>query len=217
MKITELENKLRNHAQITKSIIPVPFDLEDEIRMAKSNDTSKNKSRITIKRLFVIAAVLVFCITTVIMTPLANSLKGFFSDIVRFDGAVTGTKYENATYEIKIEVSELTNKDGNTIIPLNLTFKNPAQAPFLYIQEIVVAEYRILDSQNKEIVRIKHSAQTGEKGIISEGMALINLSLKDVSLKSGEEYTIIIEKMYGLSKADSPLHITGEWMCKFAE
>ena len=31
----------------------------------------------------------------------------------------------------------------------------------------------------------------------------------------GEEYTIVIDKMYGLSKADAPLHITGTWKCKF--
>ena len=35
--------------------------------------------------------------------------------------------------------------------------------------------------------------------------------------KSGEEYTIVIEKMYGLSKADAPLHITGRWECKFVK
>ena len=33
--------------------------------------------------------------------------------------------------------------------------------------------------------------------------------------KSGEEYTIVIDKMYGLSKADAPLHITGTWRCGF--
>ena len=46
-------------------------------------------------------------------------------------------------------------------------------------------------------------------------MLSVNLSLNDAKLKSGEQYTIVIEKMYGLSKADAPLHMTGTWKCSF--
>ena len=162
-----------------------------------------------------IVAVLALCLVTVCMTPLASSIKGFFSNIIRFDGAITGTQYESATNDIKVDILELTSENGNIIIPLDLTFENPTEAPFPYIQEVAVSEYKILDSNNKEIIKTKLAAEDGDKGTVSDGKVLVNLSLNDITLKSGEEYTIVIEKMYGLSKADAPLHITGTWKCNF--
>jgi len=217
MRISELESKLRKHAETTKSVMQAPFDLNEEIKNMEVNTMSKPKGRITIKRTFAIAAVLALCIIIVTMTPLANSIRGFFSDIVRFDGAITGTKYENATNDIKVDVLELTFENGNVIIPLDLTFENPTEAPFPYIQEVAVSEYKILDNNNKEIIKTKVSAEDGEKGTVNDGKVLVNLSTNDAKLKLGEEYTIVIEKMYGLSKADAPLHITGRWECKFVK
>ena len=215
MRISELENKLRKQAETTKNVMQPPFDLNEEIKNMEVHTMSKPK--ITMKRTLAIVAVLALCIITVTMTPLANSIKGFFSDIIRFDGAVTGTKYENATHDIKVDVLKLTSESGNVIIPLDLTFENPTEAPFPYIQEVAVSEYKILDNNNKEIIKTKVSAEDGEKGTVNDGKVLVNLSTNDAKLKLGEEYTIVIEKMYGLSKADAPLHITGRWECKFVK
>lgn len=213
MRISELENKLRKHAETTKSVMQAPFALNEEIKNMEARTMSKPK--FTIKRTMAIAAVLALCLVVICMTPLASSIKGFFSDIVRFDGAITGTKYENATNDIKVDVLELTSENGNLNIPLGLTIQNPTEAPFPYIQEIAVSEYKILDNNNKEIIKTKLSAEDGDKGIISDGKVLITLSLDSEKIKSGEEYTIVIEKMYGLAKADAPLHITGTWKCNF--
>ena len=213
MKMSELESRLREHANKTKKTMQTPFDLKDEIKNMEERTMSKPK--ITMKKTLAIAAVLALCLVVVCMTPLANSIKGFFSDIVRFDGAITGTRYENATNDIKIDVLELTSENGEVIIPLELTFENPTEAPFPYIQEVAISEYKILDSGNKEIIKTKLSAEDGEKGSVTDGEVLVNLSIDDAKFKSGEEYTIVIDKMYGLSKADAPLHITGTWSCKF--
>ena len=213
MRISELEIKLRKHAETTKSVMQAPFDLKKEIKNMEERTMSKPK--ITTKRTLAIAAVLALCLVVVCMTPLASSIRGFFSDIIRFDGAVTGTQYENATNDIKVDVLEVTSENGNVIIPLELSFENPTEAPFPYIQEVAVSEYKIVDSSNKEIIKTKVSATDGKKGTINNGKVLVNLSLNDTKLKSGEEYTIVIEKMYGLAKADAPLHITGTWKCNF--
>ena len=215
MRISELENELRKHAETTKSVMPAPFDLNEEIKNMEINTMSKPKGRITMKRTFAIAAVLALCIITVTMTPLASSIKGFFSNIIRFDGAITGTQYENATNDIKVDVLELTSETGNVIIPLELTFESPTEAPFPYIQEVAVSEYKILDSDNKEIIKTKLSTEDGDKGSVADGKVLVNLSIDNAKFESGEEYTIVIDKMYGLSKADAPLHITGTWKCNF--
>jgi len=213
MRISELEIKLRKHAETTKSVMQAPFDLKKEIKNMEERTMSKPK--ITTKRTLAIAAVLALCLVVVCMTPLASSIRGFFSDIIRFDGAVTGTQYENATNDIKVDVLEVTSENGNVIIPLELSFENPTEAPFPYIQEVAVSEYKIVDSNNKEIIKTKVSATDGKKGTINNSKVLVNLSLNDTKLKSGEEYTIVIEKMYGLAKADAPLHITGTWKCNF--
>ena len=215
MRISELENKLRKHAETTKSVMQAPFDLNEEIKNMEERTMSKTKGRITMKRTFAIAAVLALCIITVTMTPLAKSIKGFFSDIIRFDGAITGTQYENATNDIKVDVLELTSENGNIIIPLDLTFENPTEAPFAYIQEIAVNDYMILDSTTGEILKLESYPEYSAKGTIKNGRAVVNLSINNIKLKSGEKYTMVIEKMYGLSKADAPLHITGTWECEF--
>ena len=213
MRISEFEIKLRKHAETTKSVMQAPFDLNEEIKNMEVQTMSKPK--ITMKRTLAIAAVLALCIITVTMTPLANSIKGLFSDIIRFDGAITGTRYENATNDIKVDVLELITENGNVIIPVELTFENPTEAPFPYIQEIAIAEYKIVDKNNKKIANIKGSANDAKKGIASEGKTLVKLSIADEKMTAGEEYTIVIEKMYGLAKADAPLHITGTWKCNF--
>ena len=150
MRISELEHKLRKHAETTKSVMKAPFDLNEEIKNMEERTMSKTKGRITMKRTFAIAAVLALCIITVTMTPLANSIKGFFSDIIRFDGAITGTQYENATNDIKVDVLELTFENGNVIIPLDLTFENPTDASRRCLAGIVVEQIlqRVLERLN---------------------------------------------------------------------
>ncbi len=213
MRIFELENKLRKHAGITKSVMQAPFDLNEAIKNREVDAMSKPNIRV--KRIFVIAAVLALCIITVTITPFASSMKGFFKDIVRFDGAIIGTRYENATNEIKVHAKDMVTENGSVVIPLELTFENSTEAPFAYIQEISVADYMMFDSTAGEIFRLESDPEYSGKGNIIDGKALINLSIHDVELKSGEEYTIVIEKMYGFKKADAPLHITGTWQCKF--
>lgn len=214
MRISELENRLRKHAETTKSVLHTPFELSEEIKNMEVNAMRKAKSEIAIKRILVIAVVLAVLIITVTITPFANTIKGFFSDITRFDGAVTGTKYENSTNEIDVEISEISSK-SEMVVTLDLTFKNPKGAPFAYIDEVAVAEYKIFDSDNNEIVKIKYSEGDGEKGTVCDGKVMIDLTLNDTQFIQGEEYTIVIEKFYGLAKADAPLHITGSWKCNF--
>jgi len=215
MRISELENKLRKHAQIAKNVISAPFDFNEEIKNMEANTMSKPKVRILKKRTFAIAAVLAFCIITVTMTPLASSIKVFFSDIICFDGAITGTQYKNATNEITVNATKITTDNSNDIIPLELIFENPNEAPFAYIQEIAVANYMIFDEITGEILKLECYPEYFGKGTIKDGKAVVNLSTNDMKLTAGKEYTIIIEKMYGLAKADAPLRITGTWKCKF--
>ena len=151
---------------------------------------------------------------TVTLTPIANPLKGFFKDMTRFDGAITSTEYTNATNDIKIDSLEINAENGQILLPLDITFENKTEVPFPYIHEIAIAEYKILDNEHKEITKIKTDADERVKGTVTDGKILVNIPL-DNKLKENETYFIQIDKMYGLSKADAPLHITGTWKCEF--
>ena len=215
MKKSVLEQRLRKHAEITKSVMQPPFGLNEEIKNMEVHTMSKPKTNM--KRTLALVAVLALCVITVTITPFANSIRGFFDDIIGFDGAITGTQYNNATNDIMVNVMEPASDNGNTVIPLELTFKNPNVAPFAYIQEIAVADYMVIDSTTGEILKLKSYPEYSGKGNINNGSAVVKLSLNDANFKSGEEYTIVIEKMYGLAKADAPLHIIGKWECKFVK
>ena len=214
MKNSELESRLKGHAQIAKSTIAAPFDLRTELQKTEENNMSRHKNKNWIRKTVAIAAVLSLCVITVTLTPIANSIKGFFKDITRFDGAITGTEYANATNDIKVDVLELASENGNTIIPLELTFENPNEVPFTQIQEIAVADYIILDSTTGEVLELKSYPKYVGKGTVTDGKALVKIPL-DKKLKENETYYIQIDKIYGLSKADAPLHITGMWKCEF--
>ena len=126
-------------------------------------------------------------------------------------------------YTSIIPRSQENSNDSSNKIPyslpspncLELTFENPNEAPFAYIKEIAVSDYMVLDETTGEILNLESYPEYSGKGTINDGKAVVNLSIDDTKLKSGEEYTIVIEKMYGLSKADAPLHITGRWECEF--
>jgi len=213
MHISELEKNLRKHAETIKNVMTTSFDLEKEIKNMEEHAMNKPKNKSTMKRAISIAAVFALFVITVTMTPLADGVKGFFRDIIRFDGAITGTRYENATHEIKVRAIDIA-MDNNTI-PLELIFEKPNEAPFVYIQEIAVADYMILDAATGEILKLECYPEYSGRGAIKDGKAFVNLSLNDVNFKSGKEYILLIEKMYGLAKADAPLHIIGAWECKF--
>lgn len=64
------------------------------------------------------------------------------------------------------------------------------------------------DAKNSDIEDAITTAIDGEE-------ILIKLPIKDTSLNINDTYTLEISTIYGLSKADQPLKITGDWKCEF--
>ena len=135
-----------------------------------------------------------------------------FKDVKRWDGAVIGTEYINATNDIKFCVSEI--KDEN--ITLDISFEELNKAPFAFIQEIAVVEYKILDASNNEILNINSTLENAIKGNVENGKVVINLPIKEINLDERGEYKILINNIYGLAKVEQPLKISGMWECEFA-
>lgn len=210
MNLIELEERMKGHAKTTKSIISTPFNFKNELNKLEEKDMKKFKNITWLKRIASTAAVLAICAVTVVS---ARSLKGYFRDVKNFSGAIVGLEYLNATNEIKFDVLEANDEH----ITLNANFTNPNEAPFAskFTQELAVTEYKILDKNDKEILTVNSDIEDAITTAIDGEEILIKLPIKDTSLNINDTYTLEISTIYGLSKADQPLKITGDWKCEF--
>ena len=167
---------------------------------------NKLKNVTWLKRLPTTAAVLAVCAVTVVS---AGALTGYFKDVKNFSGAIVGTEYINATNDIQMNVLE-TNDE---YITLDINFVNPSEAPFAFIQELAVTEYIVLDQNNNEVFSVNSDVENSSTAIIEADGALIKLPTKH--LNNEETYTLKINTIYGLAKAEQPLKISGDWKCEF--
>lgn len=206
MNSTELEKRLKGHAQIIKSIIPTPFNLNFELNKFEEKNMNKLKNVTWLKRLATTAAILAVCAVTVVS---ASALTGYFKDVKNFSGAIVGTEYINATNDIQMNVLE-TNAE---YITLDINFVNPSEAPFAFIQKLAVTEYIVLDQNNNEVFSVNYDVENSSTAIREADGALIKLPTKH--LNNEETYTLKINTIYGLAKAEQPLKITGDWKCEF--
>lgn len=163
-----------------------------------------------------IAAAAVICIASISIPAIANPIGGFFKNIFRFDGAIVGTSYQNATDEIKISASNAINKAGKTLLSLDITFlEMESKEPFIYLKNgsAAIGDYRILDGSGKEIYTAK--GQQEPSAALDGDKANLTLTIEGAELLAGEKYTIVIEYVYGLQKAEQPLGMSGVWECEF--
>ena len=208
MKITELEERMKGHAKITKSIISAPFDLKTEINKMEGKNMSKPKNITWLKRVSTVAAVVTVCAITVVS---AGAIKGMFKDVKRWDGAVIGTEYVNATNDIEMSI----NATKDECISLDISFENPNEAPFVFLQEVAITDYKIFDNNDKEVLEVNSTFENGIKGNVENGRILLELPTND-KLNSNQNYKLVVNTIYGLAKADQPLKITGTWECEFS-
>ena len=194
--------------------IEVPTTLHNRCRIGINNakkereERQMNKKNI-IRTVLATAAVAGVCILTTGNTAIGNTVKGFFKDVTRWDGAVVGTEYLQATEEIKMDVVQASVENGTTQLCLEVTFVEKEQIPWKYIEEMALGSYKILDEEGKEIITVENEATEGVKGTIVDGKMQIVFEVEP--LLEDIEYTIVVESMYGLGKADAPLKITGNW------
>lgn len=151
------------------------------------------------------AAAVALCLCIGGVTAIAATGKGFFKDVTRWDGAITGTAYEQATEEISIAVTEVT--DTLTVVA---TIVNPTIVPYMTFNEMRIGSYKIVDSFGNVVV----------EGVLNEMVPYengqITVSIPIESLESGT-YKLIVDSFVGGSKADQPLNMSGNWECEFTK
>lgn len=171
--------------------IEIPTSLHDRCAEGVRRAAHERRS-IQLKRMTAVAAAAV-CVLTLSLPSIADGIRGFFSDIIRYDGAITGTAYTPGEEEILLNVA-----DG----ALEITFRFPEEIPFRLLERLAV-DARILASDGSEALL------TGEAEIVG-GTAKLPLPALP-----GGSYTLTIDSLKGLSKADAPLEIRKAWNMAF--
>ena len=150
-------------------------------------------------------AALAVCLSLSVTALAATGvLQGFFRDITNYSGAIVGTSYEQATDEINMDVTV----NGNELTVLAI-FADPQIAPYVYAEQLGIAQYRIVDGNGKEVK--EGSTDSAE---VVNGQAAVNIELDDIS--SGN-YKLIVTAFVSEKKADQPLNINGNWECEFTK
>jgi len=171
--------------------LDIPASLHERCAMG-ARSAARAQRTVRLRQLTVAAAATV-CVLALSMPSIADSLRGFFSDIIRWDGAIIGTAYTPGEDEILLSVS-----DG----ALEITFVMPDEIPFRLLEGLAV-DAHILAADGSETLF------TGEAEI-TDGVASLILP----ALPAGT-CTLTVDSMKGLSKADAPLLLKGAWTVDF--
>ena len=155
---------------------------------------------------------------------LAGGKQGFFHEIKRGGGRYN-LVYEQATEEIKLEVSA----DANGVFA-EVIFVDADRLPYRDLEAIGLRQYQILAEDGTVVLekskiylheRIQDNAEDetvvleGSKTEVAEivdGKA--NILLAREQLPSGT-YTLVVTQLIAEKKADQPLVIIGEWESTF--
>jgi len=160
---------------------------------------------IRMRKTAAVALALAVCLSlTVAAVAAPNALKGFFRDVTDWRGAVVGTSYEQASDEIRMNVSV----NGEELMVL-ASFVDPQMAPYRYVEQLGIADYRIVDAAGKTV---KEGA--AESVEVINGQAAIPIPLS--GLDSGS-YKLIVTAFVADSKAEQPLPISGNWEMEFTK
>ena len=191
--------------------IEMPAEMQERIRKncyKKMEEENMKKSRKNIfqKPMVAVAALaLCLCVTGVSALAATGKLEGFFKDITRWNGAVIGSTYEQASDEVTLEIDGVTDE-----LEVNITLPEAQKAPYRYFENMGIHNYQIVDKNGKVIVK---DAET-KASPISDGQVQVSVPLKDIPVG---EYKLVVTELVGGSKADQPLVVKGTWECGFTK
>lgn len=161
------------------------------------------------------AAAALFCVLAIGQTSFADSVKGFFRDVFRWDGAIVGSEYLCADGEILLLTDKPVFEEGQWRLPLTVSFVFKEEAPFRSTESIVLESYRITDASGKTVASVTGEEQKIISGVVQDGSIKLKLPLQTEKLMAGESYTLHIDAFTSVKKADAPLPIQGNWSCTF--
>ncbi len=198
MNKNQFVNKIRE--------IEMPKDMQQRIIKNCYMETEKKRMNKMFKRPMVAAASFALCVCLTGVTALAatGKLEGFFRDIKRWNGAVIGTAYEQATDEIDMNVVSATDE-----LIVEFTMLEPNTAPYSFLEMFGINEYKIVDENGNTVME----NEVIEMSVMENDNVTLKIPLNTIS---EGKYTLVVSELIGSAKADQPLVISGIWECEFS-
>lgn len=177
-----------------------------QISTSRKETVMKNSKNISFfRKPAAVFAILAICLSLSVTAIAASGvLKGYFRDITNWQGAVVGISYEQATDEIRMDVT--VNRNELTVLA---TFANPQMMPYKYTEKLGIAAYQIVDANGKAV---KEGAANSVE--VVNGQAAVSIRLDDIDSGS---YKLVVTAFVSEKKADQPLNINGNWECIFSK
>ena len=198
-KLTEEMKKIEMPVEMQKRILDKCYSEQEEMIMKKNS--VKNGFRKPIVAAAVLAGCL--CLTGVTAMAATGKLTGFFRDVKGMFGAVTGTTYEQATDEIEMCITEVSD-----ILVIDMKMDG-TKAPYRELETIEVSKWKIASERGEEVAKDEVSTVA----TIADGTASVSVALPEMAAGT---YKLVITELTGKKKADQPLPIHGEWECEFS-
>ena len=147
-------------------------------------------------------AVMAICLCCTLGAAAAGA-SGYFEDVFGRNGAVVGTRYEQATDEIAVNVVP-----GENEVFVEAVFRKPEAFPYRELETLGIDTYRIVDMEGNVVME---GEQTEMLPIVN-GEVKFQIPLEDLP---GGEYKLVVDAFVGDKKAEQPLPISGIWACEF--
>ncbi len=207
-QLNQIEPPAQLHARCMQGIRRAGQEMED-------NTMTKNNTRTlrfpALRRVLTVAAAVAVCAAVLGGTALADSLRGWFADVTRWDGAVTGTEYHTAADEVAMEVTEAAVQGETLRLTVAVSFRDASAAPFGFLDALALSEYTLTDAAGTPV----QATAQADAAPVQDGGAVLTLCLPKADLPAGQ-YTLTVTQLSGTAKAEQPLPILGSWSCAFS-
>ena len=176
-----------------------------KIQSEQENYSMKKNIVTNLKKPLVAVAVLALCLCLTGITAMATTGKGFFQDIKRFDGAITGQTYQNATDEVLVYAAV-----EEDVLMVTVEMVKIEMVPYREIEVLELEKYRVYDDNGTVVM----------ENVVPETVVMENNQVKFMipaeELAKGT-YKLELDVLCGSKKADQDLLIYGGWECEFVK
>ena len=176
---------------------------KEKIESGQENYSMKKNIITNLKKPLVAAAALAVCLCLTGITAMATTGKGFFQDIKRFDGAITGQTYQNATEEILVYAAV-----EEDMLTITLDMLKHEHFPYAELELLEIKKYRVYDVSGNVVME----DIMWEDVVAEENKFIFNIPAE--GLAEGD-YKLELDVLCGSKKADQNLLIYGNWECEF--
>lgn len=178
---------------------------KEKIEKEQENTSMKKNNIVKYKKPMIAAAAFAVCLCLTGITAMATTGKGFFQDIKRFDGAITGQTYQNATDEVLVYAAV-----EEDMLMVTVEMVKIEMIPYREIEVLELEKYRVYDSNGTVVM----------ENVVPETVVMENNQVKFMipaeELEEGT-YKLELDVLCGSKKADQDLLIYGGWECEFTK